>query len=68
MADYTKHDQTTTRRIYSLPTPTNWAQVKKVLSALTEDEDRQRLGGWDHDVRVEAWGDEIRFSFEVVES
>ena len=68
MADYTKQDQTTTRRIYSLPSPTNWAQVKQVLSALAEDEDRQRLGGWDSDVRVEAWDDEIRFSFEVVES
>jgi hypothetical protein len=65
MADMTIRDETTTRRIYTLQSPTNWAEVSKVLGALQQDEDRRKRGDWDDAVIVEAWDDEIRFSFEV---
>ena len=65
MADYTRRDETKTRRIYTLPSPTNWTEVSKVLAALQQDPDCQKLGEWDDIVKVEAWDDEIRFSFEV---
>jgi hypothetical protein len=63
MADYTQRDETKTRRIYSLPSPTNWAEVAKVLNALRQDADLK--SDYDDAVTVEAWDDEIRFSFEV---
>jgi len=65
MADMTQWDMTTTHRIYSLKSPTNWVEVSKVLSALQHDKDRKALGDHDDIVIVEAWDDEIRFSFEV---
>ena len=63
MADYTQRDETTTRRIYSLPSPTNWVEVSKVLAAIRKDDDL--TSDYDDAVTVEAWDDEIRFSFEV---
>jgi len=65
MADMTQWDETTTRRIYSLKSPTNWVEVSKVLATLSQDKDRKALGDFDDIVTVEAWDDEIRFSFEV---
>jgi hypothetical protein len=65
MADMTQWDETTIRRIYSLKSPTNWVEVSKVLATLRQDEDRMALGDFDDIVTVEAWDDEIRFSFEV---
>lgn len=65
MADYTRRDITTTRRIYVLPSPTNWVEVEKVLSALKQDKERQKVGTFDDTVTVEAFDDEIHFSFEI---
>jgi len=64
MADHTWWDETTTRRIYSLPSPTNWVEVAKVLNAIRLDDDLTN-GDYDDRVIVEAWDDEIRFSFVV---
>lgn len=64
MADFTQHDQTTTKRIYALPSPTNWAEVGKVLAVIRQDKDLPP-GEWDDTVTVEAWDEEIRFSFTI---
>lgn len=63
MADMTIHDETTTRRFYVLHSPTNWVEVSKVLAVLQQDPDL--TSDSDDAVLVEAWGDEIRFTFEV---
>lgn len=64
MADWERHEETTKRVIYSLPSPTNWAEVAKVVAAIRSDlgEEKSR---WDDVVTVEAWDDQIRFSYVV---
>lgn len=63
MADHTRHDESVTRRYYVLPSPTNVTEVSKVLSAITHDLADLGIDYFDDTVRVEAWDDEIRFSF-----
>lgn len=63
MADYTRRDITTVERRYELPSPTNWVEIEKVLSAIKNDLAGQRT--YDDTVRVEAWDDEIRFTYRI---
>ena len=66
MADYTIKTEVSKRIVYTLPSPTVWAEVAKVLNAMKADmEDRGIDTSWDDAAKVEAWDDEIRFSFEV---
>jgi hypothetical protein len=63
MADWTSCVVTTVRKEYTLPSPTNWAEVGKVMAAIATELSGQRAG--DDTVRVEARDDEIAFWFEV---
>lgn len=61
MAEFTYRDETTTRRVYSLPSPTNWVEVEKVFASIRNDLSSETL--YDDTVEVKAWDDEIRFSY-----
>jgi hypothetical protein len=63
MATYTSRTVTTTRREYVLTSPTNWAEVGKVVAALNQ-ELGEEAARWDDVVTVEARDDEIVFSYE----
>ena len=63
MADWTSQIVTTVRKEYTLPSPTNWVEVRKVLAAICNDLSAEQT--YDDTVRVEARDDEIVFSFEV---
>ncbi len=63
MADWTSRIVTTVRKEYTLPSPTNWTEVGKVLAAIRSDLSAERT--YDDTVRVEARDDEIVFWFEV---
>jgi hypothetical protein len=63
MADATRRDEVTRRRIYTLHSPTNWVEVSKTLSWVKQDLEALGIKEYDDTVTVEAWDDEIRFSF-----
>jgi hypothetical protein len=63
MSEVTRKDETTTRRIYSIPSPTNWTEVSKALAWIRQDVEASGLSEFDDTVTVEAWDDEIRFWF-----
>lgn len=63
MADYTRRDITTVVRRYTLPSPTHWVEVEKVMAAISNDLSGQST--FDDTVRVEAWDDEIRFTYTL---
>lgn len=66
MADHTHFTIVETRSVYSLPNPTNWTEVSKVLNILYRD-----LGGeesYDDDVIVSATEEEILFTYKVTET
>ena len=63
MADYTSRTVTTTRKEYELRSPTNWAEVGKVIAAIEQDLSGRRT--YDDDVTVEARDDVIVFSYEA---
>ena len=63
MADYTWRDETVTRRIYVLPSPTNLTEMSKVTSAITQDLKSLGISYWDNTVMVEASDEEIHLSF-----
>lgn len=65
MADFTYKVETTTRAVYALPSPTNTTEVAKVLAEITQDLQRRHLTYFDDTVTVQAWDDEIRFSFAI---
>lgn len=58
MADHTWRDETETRRVYTLQSPTNWAEVSKVFAAIQEAFPDATS---DNAVTVHACDDEIRF-------
>ncbi len=62
VADWSYRTVTTTVKEYPLPNPTNWAQVRQVLSVIERElpEDKRR---WDDTVTVRATDDEIVFSY-----
>jgi hypothetical protein len=71
MADFTRREVTTRRVEFVLPSPTNWAEVGKVLSAIHHElqpfdpeNPREPLPA-DDAVQVKAWDDEIVFWYEV---
>jgi hypothetical protein len=64
MATYSSRDITICRREYSLPSPTNVAEVAKVFAAINQNL-ATRDGYSDDFVTVEARDDEIIFSFEI---
>lgn len=49
---------------YALTSPTNWAEVEKVLTAIANATDKYRFSKYDDFVRVEIVDDEIVFSYE----
>lgn len=63
MADYTQRVVKTVRKEYVLRTPTNWAEVNKVLHAISKDLEGQNAA--DNTVTVDACQEPIVFSFEV---
>lgn len=63
MADYTSRTVTTTRKEYALRSPTNWAEVGKVIAVIEGELSAKRT--YDNDVTVEARDDEIVFWFDV---
>jgi hypothetical protein len=64
MPDWNYRTVVTTVKEYTLPNPTNWAQVRQVLDRIERElpEDRRR---WDDTVTVTAHDDEILFSYQV---
>lgn len=64
MAAYTSRTVTVVTREYVLPSPTNWAEVGKVMSAIRTNLGQERAC-WDDTVTVEARDDEIVFSFQL---
>jgi hypothetical protein len=62
MADWTSRIVTTVTKEYSLPSPTNWAEVSKVLSAIDRELPESRRHG-DDTVTVTAHDDEILFTY-----
>jgi len=65
MATYTSFEVVERRKVYSLPSPTNGTEVSKVISAIGQELDTRGLKYYDDTIRVEAWDDEIRFSFDL---
>jgi hypothetical protein len=65
MAAYSRREVTTKRVEYVLPSPTNWAEVSKAMSAVTQDLRARGVGESDDAVWVKASDDEIVFWFEV---
>lgn len=63
MADFQTRTETTTRKIYSLPNPTNLAEVYKLINSIITD--GHLPGTHDNAVTVEADEEEIIFWFEV---
>lgn len=63
MAAWTSRVVITTTKQFVLPSPTNWAEVRKVLAAIDQElsEDRH----WDDTVTVTAHDDEIFFTYLV---
>lgn len=69
MAAVEKRIETKTRAVYTLPSPTNWAEVGKTLAVIRADMEAAGIDtSWDDIVTVEAADEEIRFSYEVEES
>jgi hypothetical protein len=66
VADYSTRVVTTTRKEYVLESPTNWAEVEKVLAAIKGDMSGGRRT-YDDDVVVEARDDEVVFWFKVAD-
>ena len=64
MADWSSRTVTTTVREYTLPNPTNWAEVRRLLAMISNElpEDKR---SWDDVVTVTAGDDEIVFSYLV---
>lgn len=62
MAEYSFRDVTIVRREYTLPNPTNWAEINKVVAALEQELEEE--GYSDDRVTVEARDDEIVFWYE----
>lgn len=63
MADCTWRTIHTARKEYSLPSPTNWAEVGKVFAMLRNELD-ERKAAFDDAVTVEARDGEIVFWYE----
>jgi hypothetical protein len=63
MPDYESRTVTTTRQEYALRSPSNWAEVEKVLAAVKRDLSGRRT--FDNDVTAEARDGEIVFWYEV---
>lgn len=63
MAEHTSFTETTTRKVYVLKSPTTWVEVEKVLSALRHE--IPNGAQYDNTVTVEAYDDEVHFSYEV---
>jgi hypothetical protein len=64
MADWSHRTVTTTVKEYTLPNPTNWVQVRRLL-AMIERELPEERRGWDDTVTVRAADEEIVFSYQV---
>ena len=64
MADWSSRTVVTTIKEYTLPSPTNWVQVRQVLAVIEQEltEDRRR---WDDTVTVAAHDDELVFTYRV---
>jgi hypothetical protein len=63
VAEYTRTEETTSRIVYTLRTPTNWVEVSKVLLACQQDLSAGTR--YDDLVTVDVGDDEIRFSFDA---
>jgi hypothetical protein len=64
MADYTSRTVTTVTKEFTLPSPTNLAEVEKVIAAVDSELTPAQLG-LDDTVTVRAHDDEIVFSYVV---
>lgn len=69
MADYSRTETLTRRVIYSLPSPTPYAEVDKAVVAARRE--WEKLHGkectWDNIPMVEAYDDQVHIWFEVEE-
>lgn len=64
MADYTRREETTKKVIYVLPSPTNWTEIGKALTAVErERKDKGLPCDYDDVVTIEAMDDEIHLWF-----
>jgi hypothetical protein len=63
MADYTFGTEVTYRRVYSLRKPTNWAEVGKVYSAITNEMCGRPV--YDDTVTVDADDENITFAYNL---
>ena len=64
MADWSSRTIVTTTKEYTLPSPTNWAQVRRVLDVI-ENELPEAQRRWEDTVTVAAHDDEIVFTYLV---
>jgi hypothetical protein len=66
MADYSSRTVTKTWVEYTLPNPTNWAEISKVMAAIDRVElPKHELRSSDDLVMVEGLDEEIVFRFEI---
>jgi hypothetical protein len=63
MAEYSFYDVTIVRRVYTLRSPTNQAEVAKVFAAIRIELGEKRAS-YDDAFTVEARDDQIVFSYE----
>lgn len=64
MASFTRREKKISRVEYALTTPTNWAEIGKVLAAL-RSELPPELAQWDDTVTVNVGDDEIVFTYDT---
>ncbi len=67
MAMYSRREVDTKHVEYFLPSPTNWAEVGKVVAALNRELGEARAR-YDDAVTVEAVGEEIVFRYKADET
>jgi hypothetical protein len=65
MADYSSRTVTKTWFEYTLPNPTNWVEVRKVVTAITHNLEARGLSPSDDRVEVIGLDEEIVFRFEI---
>lgn len=64
MAEHTYHEETTSKAVWTLSSPTNWAEIGKVFASVKQ-RFADRDTSWDDFVTVEARDDEIIFWVDI---
>ena len=62
MASFSRRERTTTWVEYTLPNPTNWGEVRKVMAVIENELGDRTL--WDDVVQVSGADEEIVFRYE----